>query len=91
MMSAIRLNMTTSTENVTRIAMMTGMSLFCIEVISSEPMPGTRKICSVISAPENTVGADKAISVTTGIRLLRTAWRLMTLNSATPLARAVRT
>ena len=39
------------------IAMMTGMSLFWIEVISSEPMPGTRKICSVISAPEKTVGA----------------------------------
>ena len=36
-------------------------------------------------------GAVNAIKVITGIKLLRTTWRLITLISATPLARAVRT
>ena len=36
--------------------MMTGVSLARIAAISSEPMPGTRKICSVMMAPPNTIG-----------------------------------
>ena len=34
----------------------TGVSLFSIERISRSPIPGTRKICSVITAPAKTLG-----------------------------------
>ena len=40
--------------------------------MSSEPMPGTRKICSVTMAPPKTLGICSATSVTTGISALRT-------------------
>ena len=36
--------------------MITGVSLRWMASISSEPMPGTRKICSVMMAPPNTAG-----------------------------------
>ena len=54
------------------MAMITGVSLARIALISSEPMPGTRKICSVMTAPVKMVGICSATSVTTGISALRT-------------------
>jgi hypothetical protein len=45
MISAKRLKMTTRQANTNVTAMMTGVSLARMEVISSEPMPGIRKIC----------------------------------------------
>ena len=42
-------------------------------------------------APPKTVGMPSAISVTTGIRLLRSTWMKSTTRSRNPLARAVRT
>ena len=69
--------------------MMTGVSLARIDVISSEPMPGTRKICSVTIAPPNTIGICSATSVTTGISALRTTCLMITSRSPRPLARAV--
>ena len=55
--------------------MTVGVSEFWIEVISSEPIPLTRKRFSVTMAPAKIAGMPRAISVTTGIRLLRTTWR----------------
>ena len=45
--------------------MTTGVSLARIELISSEPMPGMRKICSVTMAPPKMAGICRATSVTT--------------------------
>ena len=42
---------TTRHENTKVMAMITGVSLDRIDAMSSEPMPGTRKICSVTTAP----------------------------------------
>jgi hypothetical protein len=70
-------------------AMMTGVSLRRMASISSEPMPGMRKICSVTIAPPNTAGICSATRVTTGIRALRTTCLSTTTRSASPLARAV--
>ena len=69
--------------------MITGVSLRRIASISSEPMPGTRKICSVTIAPPNTCGIVSATSVTTGIRALRTTCFMITARSRRPLLRAV--
>ena len=69
--------------------MITGVSLARIALISSEPMPGTRKICSVTMAPPNTAGIVNATSVTTGISALRTTCFTTTTRSESPLARAV--
>src|SRR4029077_4959057 len=69
--SAIRLKRTTRTANRNTIAATTGVSLSLIERMSSSPIPGTRKICSVTIAPANTAGTPRATSVTTGMRLLR--------------------
>ena len=69
--------------------MMTGVSLARIALISSEPMPGMRKICSVTIAPPKIAGICSAISVTTGISALRTTCLMMTMRSPRPLARAV--
>ncbi|MND01378.1 hypothetical protein D3C83_203470 [compost metagenome] len=60
-----------------------------IAEISSEPMPGTRKICSVMMAPPKTTGSWIMVRVTTGISALRTMCLMMTLRSPRPLARAV--
>ena len=81
--------MMTRQANTKVTAMITGVSLARIELISSAPMPGMRKICSVTMAPPNTVGICRATSVTTGIRALRTTCLMMTTRSASPLARAV--
>jgi hypothetical protein len=69
--------------------MITGVSLARIALISSEPMPGTRKICSVITAPVKMPGICSATSVTTGISALRTTCLTMVTRSERPLARAV--
>ena len=42
-------------------------------------------------APPKIVGTPSAITVTTGISLLRSTWRSTTVRSLMPLARAVRT
>jgi hypothetical protein len=73
--------------NVTAIT--TGVSLRRIASIRSEPIPGTRKICSVTIAPPNTCGIVKATRVTTGISALRTTCFRMTARSRSPLLRAV--
>ena len=70
-------------------AMITGVSLARMALIKSEPMPGTRKICSVTSAPPKTPGISSATSVTTGISALRKACLTITTRSVSPLARAV--
>ena len=71
-MSATRLKSTTRHENTKVMAMITGVSLDRMEVIRSEPMPGTRKICSVTTAPVKMPGIWSATSVTTGMRAFRT-------------------
>ncbi len=68
-----------------------GMSLPWIEVISSCPSPFTLNTCSVMMAPPKTAGRPSAITVTTGIRLLRKTCFNTTTRSDRPLARAVRT
>ena len=45
------------------IAMITGVSLARIDVMRSEPIPGTRKICSVMTAPVKIAGIWSATSV----------------------------
>ena len=52
----MRLNRTTRQANTKVTAMMTGVSLARIALISSEPMPGMRKICSVTMAPPKIAG-----------------------------------
>ena len=69
--------------------MMTGVSFARIALIKSEPIPGTRKICSVTIAPPKIAGICSATSVTTGINALRTTCLMMTVRSPSPLARAV--
>ena len=69
--------------------MITGVSLARIALINSDPMPGTRKICSVTIAPPKTIGMLRATSVTTGISALRTMCLVTTTRSESPLARAV--
>ena len=54
-------------------------------------MPGTRKICSVMTAPVKIVGICSATSVTTGMSALRTACFTIVARSDSPLARAVLT
>ena len=70
-------------------AMITGVSFARIASISSEPMPGTRKICSVTMAPPKIAGICSATSVTTGISALRTTCFMITTRSSRPLERAV--
>jgi hypothetical protein len=70
-------------------AMITGVSLARIELMSSDPIPGMRKICSVTMAPPNTAGICRATRVTTGINALRRTCFVTTTGSANPLARAV--
>jgi hypothetical protein len=70
-------------------AMMTGVSLARIDEMSSEPMPGTRNICSVTMAPPKMVGICSATKVITGIMALRTTCFITTAPSRRPLARAV--
>ena len=53
-------------------------------------MPRMPNSVSVISAPENRLGSEPPSTVISGISVFRKAWRLMTLFSGTPLARAVR-
>ena len=77
----MRLKKTTRQEKTKVTAMITGVSLARIASISSDPMPGTRKICSVTSAPPNTAGICRATSVTTGISALRVMCRIVTLRS----------
>ena len=50
-MSATSLNSDHQDEKTNVMAMMTGVSFARMELISSEPMPGTRKICSVTRRP----------------------------------------
>jgi hypothetical protein len=69
--------------------MITGVSLARMELIRSEPIPGTRKICSVTMAPPKMAGIWRATRVTTGMRALRTTCFTMVIRSARPLARAV--
>ena len=60
-------------------------------VTKNLPMPGTLKTCSTKNEPVPTAAKIGPISVTTGISaFFRTCLR-MTLRSASPLARAVRT
>ena len=80
---------TTRHENTKVIAMITGVSLARIEVMSRDPMPGTRKICSVITAPVKMPGICRATRVTTGIRAFRTACFQIVTFSERPLERAV--
>ena len=54
--SATRLKSTTRHEKTNVMAMITGVSLARIELMRSEPMPGTRKICSVMTAPGEDAG-----------------------------------
>ena len=49
------------------------------------------KIVSVTTAPEIRIPKSSAITVTTVIRLLRSAWLQTTFHSLIPFARAVRT
>jgi len=78
-------------EDTNATPMITGVSLAWIELIRSEPIPGTRKICSVTTAPANRVGICSAISVTTGMSALRTTCLTTVTRSDSPLARAVLT
>ena len=55
------------------------------------PTPFHPKMVSVIAAPPMMPPISKAISVVIGIMALRKAWRMMTVRSLRPLARAVRT
>ncbi len=57
-----------------------------MEEISSEPMPGMRKICSVTMAPPNTAGICSAIRVTTGIIAFRITCFTMTVACLRPFA-----
>jgi len=83
------LKKTTSALSTNVTAMITGVSLRRIASISSEPMPGMRKICSVTMAPPKMAGSCSATSVTTGIIALRTTCLTITSRSARPLLRAV--
>src|SRR4029450_616094 len=55
-MSATRLKSTTSAEKTKVMAMITGVSLARMELMRSDPIPGTRKICSGMRAPAKIVG-----------------------------------
>ena len=70
--------------------MTTGVSFDRIDVIRREPMPGTRKICSVTSAPVKIWGTWIASKVTTGMSALRTTCFTRVRLSASPFDRAVR-
>ncbi len=71
--------------------MTTGVSLERMALISSEPMPGTRKICSVMTAPVKTPGIWSATSVTTGMSAFLTTCLTMVMRSESPFERAVLT
>jgi len=85
----MRLKRTTRQANTKVTPITTGVSFARIEEIKSEPMPGTRKICSVTMAPPNTIGICSATRVTTGMSAVRTTCLTMTLRSPMPLERAV--
>ena len=87
----MRLNSRTSAEKTKVMDMITGVSLERMELISNEPMPGTRKICSVMTAPVKMPGIWSATRVTTGMRALRTTCLRMVAFSDKPLERAVLT
>ena len=70
--------------------MITGVSFDRIELISREPMPGTRKICSVTTAPVKSWGTWIASRVTTGMSAFRTTCFTSVFLSASPFERAVR-
>jgi len=83
------LNRITRQANTNVTAIITGVSLARIELISSDPIPGIRKICSVTMAPPNNAGICSATKVTTGINALRRMCLTTTLRSGSPFARAV--
>ena len=72
------------------MAITTGVSFARIAEISREPIPGTRKICSVTTAPVKICGTWIASSVTTGISAFRITCLTSVTRSASPLERAVR-
>ena len=57
---------------------------------NSLPMPGIEKIFSVMMSPPKSAPMSRAITVTSGISVLRTPWRHTTWRRGTPFARAVR-
>ena len=85
----MRLHAITSAEKTKVTAITTGVSLANMELMIREPMPGTRKICSVTMAPPKMAGICKATKVTTGIIALRSTCLVMTTFSDKPLERAV--
>ena len=66
-MSASRLNRITRIAKTNVTAMITGVSFARIALMRRDPMPGTRKICSVTIAPPKIAGIWSATSVTTGM------------------------
>ncbi|MNW69015.1 hypothetical protein D3C74_479290 [compost metagenome] len=54
------------------------------------PMPGRAKTFSVMIAPPRSVMTSIGTIVASGISVLRNPWRMMTVRSGRPLARAVR-
>ena len=59
--------------------------------ISSRPTPGQAKIVSVMIVPVSTAPNCRPMIVTTGIRLLRKAWRTTARVCDSPRARAAST
>lgn len=55
------------------------------------PSPGHANTVSVSTAPPSSAPVWSPVTVTMGIRALRSAWRVTTRVSGAPFARAVRT
>ena len=66
------------------------LSWFCTACTNSRPMPFRLKTCSVTTSPPIRKANSMPIRVTTGSRAFLSAWRLTTICSSRPLARAVR-
>ena len=86
----MRLNTTTNTAVTISQASRTLTSLVLTPWTSRAPMPCQENTRSVMTAPPNTAPMSIATTVTSGIRALRRAWRVITRDRDSPLALASR-
>ena len=76
----------TQTARIMTIASTTGTSRCPMETISSRPMPGTEKICSMTMQPASISAALAARKVMTGSIAFFRAWAFMAVRRLMPLA-----
>jgi hypothetical protein len=82
---------TTKNEDSKTIPMITGRSCVLIDCTASAPRPGSPKMFSAITTPQNRIATSMPACVTMGVSAPRSACTHSTLEPDRPLARALRT